>query len=103
MESSSEKIKNDVVSKELIEEYYKLKLELNRMLKREELVKNIIKKSMYENNIKNINTEKIDLFCKEVERTIYQKFMIEKFVPEEIKDKIRTINKSVILYSKLKK
>ena len=103
MESSSEKIKNDVVSKELIEEYYKLKLELNRMLKREELVKNIIKKSMYENNIKNINTEKIDLFCKEVERTIYPKFMIEKFVPEEIKDKIRTINKSVILYSKLKK
>ncbi len=90
------------IDKSIIDEYYEVKLELTKLLKKEEELKNIIKKQMIDNNIPKINTEKMDLFCKKIQRILYPKKKIEEFVPEEIREKIKEIREIIVLSARLK-
>jgi len=91
-----------VVDKDIIEEYYNIKKELVELQKREEELKDTIKVAMTEKNIPEIHSDLMDLYCKKVERVTYPKEKIEKFVPDDVLDKIRTVNESIILTTKLK-
>lgn len=90
------------LDKSIIDEYYKVKLELTKLLKKEDELKQIIKKAMTDNKIQKINTEKIDLFCKKIQRILYPKKKIEEFVPKEIREKIKEIRETIVLTTKLK-
>ena len=59
--------------KQLIEEYYAIKKQLNELSSREELLKNNIKKLMSFYNLKNINTNRIDLMLRGSEKAYYPK------------------------------
>ncbi len=91
-----------VVDKDIIEEYYTIKKELMELQKREEELKDTIKQAMTKANTPEIHSDLMDLYCKKVERVTYPKEKIERLVPEDILEKIRTINESIILTTKLK-
>jgi len=86
----------------VLDEYYKVKLELSKLLKREEELKEQIKKAMTDNQLSNIHTDNMDLFCKRVERVLYPKDKVEELVPEELLEKIRTVKEAIVLVTKLK-
>ena len=87
---------------QLVEEYYEIKKQLNNLIMKEESLKNNIKSIMKFHNLKNINTNRIDLILKESERISYSKEDVERNVPAEVLDRIRKIKKIVILISKIK-
>lgn len=91
-----------IIDKEIIEEYYTIKRELTELQKREEELKDTIKLAMTEKSIPEIHSDLMDLYCRKVERITYPKEKIERFVPENILDKIRTVNESIILTTRLK-
>ncbi len=91
-----------IVDKDVIEEYYHIKRELIELQKREEELKDTIKLAMTEKNTHEIHSDLMDLYCKKVERITYPKEKIERFVPSSILEKIRTVNESIILTTKLK-
>jgi len=91
-----------VVDKDIIEEYYNLKKELILLQKREEELKDVIKQAMIKANTSEIHSDLMDLYCKRIERVTYPKEKIERFVPNNILDKIRTVNESIILITRLK-
>jgi len=88
--------------KQLIEEYYAIKKQLNELSSREELLKNNIKKLMSFYNLKNINTNRIDLMLRGSEKAYYPKSEIERNVSSEILDKIRKMQKITVLISRIK-
>jgi len=92
----------EVIAKEIIEEYYNVKLQLNNLLKKEETLKEIIKKAMIENDVPKMFTEKMELFCRKVDKVFYPKEKIEEFVPVEILEKIKEVRETIILSAKLK-
>ena len=96
------KMSEEKIPKELLEEYYNAKVELIKISKREETLKNMIRRLMEDNDIKNINNDKMELIYREVERINYPKSKIEQFVPDEIKEKIKTIIKTSFLVAKIK-
>lgn len=57
---------------------------------------------MIEKNASEINSDLIDIYCRTIERITYPKEKIERFVPQEIIEKIKTLNKSVILTTRFK-
>ncbi|GEM_PF-6514775 len=91
-----------VIDLEVIEEFYHIKKELIALQKREEELKETIKKGMTEKNVGEIRNAFMDLYCKNAEKVFYPKEKIERLVPEEILEKIRIINKSIVLIAKLK-
>ena len=91
-----------ILDKEVLDEYYKVKLELSKLLKREEELKEQIKKAMTDNQLSNIHTDNMDLFCKRVERVLYPKDKVEGLVPEYPLEKIRTVKEAIVLVTKLK-
>lgn len=91
-----------IVDKDTIEEYYSIKRELIELQKREEELKDTIKLAMTEKNTSEIHSDLMDLYCKKVERITYPKEKIEKFVPSNILEKIRTVNEIIVLTTKLK-
>src|SRR3989344_8928084 len=86
-----------IVDKDIIVEYYNIKKELIELQKREEELKNTIKRAMTENNTPEIHDELMDLYCKKLERITYPKEKVERLVPENILEKIRTRNEVTIL------
>lgn len=93
----------NLIEPEIINEYYKIKIELDKLQKIEEELKNKIKKVMTDNNLPKIHTDKINIYCKKIERIFYSKEKIESYVPEEIKEKIREKKETIILTSKIRK
>lgn len=91
-----------IIDRTILEEFYNVKKELIKLGKREEELKNTIKKTMIEKNVSEINSERMDIYCKTVDRVTYPKEKIERFVPQEIIEKIKTLNKSVILQTRFK-
>jgi|SRR3989344_7282820 len=87
---------------QLVKEYYEIKKQLNELCKKEDLLKDKIKKLMDFYNLKSINTDKIDLILKKLEKIYYPKEDIEGNVPTEILNKIRKIQKISVLISKIK-
>ncbi len=91
-----------VVDNDILKEYYSIKRELIKLEKREEELKETIKFAMTEKNTPEIHSDLMDLYCKKVERITYPKEKIERFVPENILEKIKTVSESIILTTKLK-
>ena len=91
-----------VVDKDVIEEYYHIKRELIELQKREEELKDTIKLAMTEKNTPEMHFDFMDLYCKKVERITYPKEKVEKFVPSNILEKIRTVNETIVLTTNLK-
>jgi len=92
----------DLIDPIVIEEYRKVKLELNKLQKKEEELKNKLKDVMVTNNLPKIYTDKIEIFCKRIERIMYPKQKIELYVPEDIREKIREKKEIIVLSSKIK-
>ena len=95
--------RKDMLDPELIDDYYRIKIELNKLIKREEELKERIKTEMIHKGISKYNTEKMDIFCRKFERTSYPKDKIEEFVPNDILEKIRSVKEIVYLLTRLKK
>ena len=55
-----------------------------------------------EKNANELHSEFMDLYCKKAERITYPKEKIERYVPDDILNKIRTVSESIILITKLK-
>jgi len=91
-----------IVDKDIIEEYYNVKKELIELSKREEELKDTIKLAMTEKHADIIHNELMDLYLKKSERVTYPKEKIERFVPQNLLEKIRTVNEITILTTKLK-
>ncbi len=91
-----------ILDKEVLDEYYQVKVELSKLIKKEGELKEQIKKAMTDNQFSNIHTENMDLFCKKVERVLYPKDKVEALVPEELLEKIRVLKETVVLVAKLK-
>ncbi|MBI4439269.1 hypothetical protein HY640_05020 [Candidatus Woesearchaeota archaeon] len=91
-----------VVDKDTLEEYYIIKGQLVKLQKREEELKETIKSAMVKNSISELHSEFMELYCKKAERVTYPKEKIEKYVPDDILSKIRTVNESIVLITKLK-
>ena len=91
-----------IVDKDILEEYYNIKRELVELQKREEVLKATIKDAMVENKVNELHSEFLELYCKKAERITYPKEKIEKYVPDDILNKIRTVKESIILITKLK-
>lgn len=91
-----------IVDKNIIEEYYHIKKELIELQKREEELKETIKHAMTEKKVFEIHSDLMDLYCKKAERVTYPKEKIEKYVPENILEKIKTVNEITVLIAKLK-
>ena len=81
----------------LIDDYYRIKIELNKLLLRENELKERLKAEMVNMGISKYNTEKMDIFCRKSERTSYPKDKIEEFVPNDILEKIKLVKE--IIYS----
>jgi len=95
--------KKDRLDPELIDNYYKIKVELNKLLKREKELKESIKTEMITKGISKYNTEKMDIFCRKSERAWYPKDKIEEFVPDDILEKIKSVKEIIYLLTRLKK
>jgi|SRR3989338_2989822 len=91
-----------IVDKDTLEEYYNVKRELVELQKREEELKDTIKNAMVGKNANELHTNFMDLYCKKAERVTYPKEKIEKYVPDDILNKIRIVSESIILIAKLK-
>ena len=91
-----------IIDRITLEEFYNVKKELIQLEKREAELKDTIKKTMIEKNASEINSDLIDIYCRTIERITYPKEKIERFVPQEIIEKIKTLNKSVILTTRFK-
>ena len=91
-----------LIDKEILDEYYQLKLELSKLTKREEELKETIKKTMTDYNCPYIHTQNMDLFCKRVERVLYPKDKVEAFVPQDLLEKIKTLKETIVLSAKLR-
>lgn len=91
-----------VVDKNILEEYYFVKKELAELQKKEEELKETIKKAMIEKKASEIESEHMFVFCKKISRINYPKDKIEKYVPESILDKVRTKNETIVLSTKFK-
>ena len=91
-----------ILDKGIIDEFYQIKVELSRLLKKEESLKQIIKERMISNSTPKICTDKMDLSCKRVERIHYPKEKIEEFVPKEIIEKIKTTREIIVLSVRLR-
>ena len=104
-------IKKEVQSQErksmldpkLIDDYYRIKIELNKLLLRENELKERLKAEMVNMGISKYNTEKMDIFCRKSERTSYPKDKIEEFVPNDILEKIKLVKEIIYLFTRLKK
>lgn len=90
------------LNKDVIEEFYNIKKELIGLQKREEELKDTIKKVMVEKNVGELHNDFMDLYCRQTRRILYPKEKIERFVPPVILEKIRTIHESTVLFAKLK-
>lgn len=91
-----------VIEPSILHEYYTIKVELEKLLKKEEELKEIIKNTMIANNKKEIITEYMNLFCKKTDRTLYPKQKVEQYVPAEILEKIKTVQQVIILTTRMK-
>ncbi|MDP2750665.1 MAG: hypothetical protein Q8O89_07585, partial [Nanoarchaeota archaeon] len=91
-----------IVDKDTLEEYYHVKREFIELQKREEELKDIIKAAMVEKKVNALHSEFMNLYCKKIERIVYPKEKIERYVPDDILNKIRTVSESIILTTKLK-
>ncbi len=91
-----------IIDKAILEEYFHIKQELIKLQKREEELKATIKSAMVEKQANELHNEFMDIYCKKTERVTYPKEKIEKYVPEDILSKIRTVNENIILITKLK-
>lgn len=98
-----DKSPEEVVHQEVLKEYYKVKKELERLKKREEGIKSVIKNAMLDKNVSEINTDFMDVFCRQTERITYPRMKVEQFVPSDILEKIQQVSRNVILMAKLKK
>ncbi|GEM_PF-5483549 len=95
--------KANVLDPELIDDYYRIKTELNKLLIRENELKERLKTEMIKKGLSRYITEKMDIFCRKSERTSYPKDKIEEFVPEYILEKIKSVKEIVYLLTRLKK
>lgn len=98
----SQERKNMLDSK-LIDDYYRIKIELNKLLIKENELKERLKTEMINKCISKYNTQKMDIFCRKSERTSYPKDKIEEFVPGDILEKIKSVKEIVYLLTRLKK
>ncbi len=91
-----------IINKDIAEEFYETKKKILELQKREEELKTTIKKAMTEKNVGELHYDFMDLYCKRVERILYPKEKIEKFVPQSILQTIRTVQETIVLTTKLK-
>ncbi|HIH31589.1 TPA: hypothetical protein HA235_02680 [Candidatus Woesearchaeota archaeon] len=91
-----------IVDKDTLEEYYNIKRELMALQKREEELKETIKQAMIEKHADTITNELMDLCLKKIEKITYPKENIERLVPQDLLEKIRTIKEIIVLTTKLK-
>ena len=92
-----------ILDPELVDDYYKIKIEISELLRKENELKERIKTEMIDKGISKYNTEKIDIFCRKSERVWYPKDKIEEFVPNDILEKIKSVKEIVYLLTRLKK
>ena len=97
------KERKDILDPKLIDNYYEIKIELNKLIEKEKELKEKIKTEMINNSISKYNTEKMDIFCRKSERTSYPKDKIEEFVPNDILEKIKSVKEIIYLLTRLKK
>ena len=95
--------RKNMLDPKLIDDYYMIKIELNKLLIRENELKERLKTEMINKGISKYNTEKMDIFCRKSERTSYPKDKIEEFVPSDILEKIKSVKEIVYLLTRLKK
>ncbi len=93
----------EALDPELMDEYYETKAALDRLQKRENELKEIIKKEMVKKGISQYDSERMVVFCRKFERVWYPKERIEEFVPEDILGKIRAVKEILQLFTKLRK
>lgn len=91
-----------IVDKDLLEEYYNIKKELQELTTREEELKETIKVAMTERQADVIQNEYMDIFLKKAQRVTYPKEKIERLCPPNLLEQIRTTNTITILSVKLK-
>ncbi len=92
-----------IIDEEILNKYYMVKKQLSILLKEEDILKEHIKKAMSYSKINHLSIEKMDFFCKTLERISYPKDKVELYVPSEIKDLIRLKKEVVVLVTKEKK
>ncbi|MBW2976247.1 hypothetical protein KY347_02265 [Candidatus Woesearchaeota archaeon] len=95
--------KKNILDPRLIDEYYKIKIELNRLLLKENELKEKLKTLMINEGISKYHAEKMDIFCRKCERIFYPKDKIEEFVSNDILEKIKSVKEIVYLLTRLKK
>jgi len=94
---------NQIIESSIIDEFYEIRKKINELQIKEESLKERIKKTMLDNNIPKIVTDKMDIFCRKVERMFYPKDKIEEMLSEEIKATIREVKETIVLSTKIKK
>lgn len=99
----SQESRKNILDPKLIDDYYKIKIELNKLIGIEKELRERIKTRMIENDIRRYDTEKMDISCRKYERMSYPKDKIEKFVPDDILEKIKSVKEIVCLLTRLKK
>lgn len=92
----------EVIDKETLNEFYNIKKNIFELQKKEEELKETIKKIMIEKKVSEIQSDNMYVYCKNVKRIIYPKEKIEKLIPEELLNKIRTKSEIIVLSTKLK-
>lgn len=90
------------IDKRILDDYFFVKKELVELQKREEELKETIKKIMVEKKISEIVSDNLFVYCKKITRIVYPKDKIERFVPEDILTRIRTRSDTFVLSTKFK-
>lgn len=91
-----------VVDQGLIDDYYRIKIELNQLLAKEDELKRRLKAEMIAKGMSKYYSEKMDIFCTKSERRFYPKDKIEEFVPKDILEKIKSVKEIIYLITRLK-
>src|SRR3989344_696349 len=92
---------NQIIESSIIDEFYEIRKKINELQIKEESLKERIKKTMLDNNIPKIVTDKMDIFCRKVQRMFYPKDKIEEMLSEEIKATIREVKETIVLSTKI--
>lgn len=85
------------VTEELISEYYRVKRQVEELTKKEDDLKNHIKYCMMQHKVSRVSTNNVELHLREVERVLYPKAEVEHYVPKELLEKIRKVQKCLVL------
>ena len=85
------------ITEEMIREYYKIKRQLDELAQKEENLKAHIKYCMMQHKINRVNDNKVELLLREVERVLYPKAEVERYVPQDLLAKIKKVQKILVL------